>query len=106
MKNQFYELYPFLQATAGSWRNAAYIECQSCPYGRNPLCSGFLITAGAEGTPIILSAERFYQQTGEYPDKTECVAILSRTAFESIYAHWLKWQINDPTVCMAFQLTT
>ena len=106
MKNQNSGLYPFLQATAGNWRNAAFIECKSCPYHGALLCSGFLLTTGANGSPILLPAERFHQQTGEYPDKTECAAILSRTAFESIYAQWLKWQINEPASCALLQLTS
>ena len=106
MKNQHCELYPFLQATAGNWRNAAYVRCQSCPYGRKPFCTGFLLTAGADGTPILLPAERFHQLTGEYPDLAECSATLSRSAFESIYGRWLKWQISDPAGCTLLQLTT
>lgn len=106
MKKQHCELYPFLQATAGNWRNAAYIVCKSCPYGCSPLCGGFLLTAGADGSPIILPADLLHQQTGEYPDQAECSAILSRSAFESIYAQWLKWQINDPAGCTLLQLTT
>ena len=104
MKKQHCELYSFLQATAGNWRNAAYVACKSCPYGCNPLCTGFLFTAGADGAPIILPAELFYQQTGEHPDRAECATILTRTAFESIYGQWLKWQINDPTACTLLQL--
>lgn len=106
MKNQHRELYLFLQATAGNWRSAAYIVCKSCPYKKSPLCVGFLLTASSEGTPIILPAERFYQQTGEHPDPAECSAILNRFAFEGIYGLWLKWQINDPAACSLLQLTT
>jgi len=106
MKKQHCELYPFLQATSGNWRNAAYIQCKSCPYGRSHLCAGFLLTVGADATPIIFPAELFHQQTGEYPDPTECTAILSRSAFENIYGLWLKWQINDPAACTLLQLRT
>ena len=104
MKKQHCELYPFLQATAGNWRNAAYIACKSCPYGRSPLCAGFLLTTGADGAPIILSADLFHKQTGEYPDQSECTAILTRSAFESIYGQWLKWQVTDSAACTLLQL--
>ena len=40
-------LYQFLQSTQGSWRNAFYVDCIECPYGRTD-CGGHLLTADAE----------------------------------------------------------
>ncbi|WP_313529246.1 hypothetical protein [Anaerotignum sp.] len=106
MKKQTCGLYPFLQATAGNWRNAAFIQCADCPHHGTLLCSGFLFTVNAECHPIILSVEQFYKHTGEYPDKTECAVVLDRSVFESIYAQWLKWKVDNPSACILLLLTT
>ena len=36
-------LYFFLSLTRGSWRNAFYLECPVCPYGKDK-CGGYLLT--------------------------------------------------------------
>lgn len=104
MKKQGCKLYPFLQASAGNWRNAIFVECRRCPFGRSPLCEGFLIVADEDGSPIVLAAEQFFEYSGERVDKGECAAILDRNSFESAYALWLKWQIDTPDTCALLQL--
>lgn len=47
-------LYQFLQSTQGSWRNAFYVDCIECPYGRTD-CRGHLLTANAEGAPLLFA---------------------------------------------------
>ena len=96
-------LYQFFSLIRGSWRNAFYIECKSCPYG-NSNCKGYLLTTDTEGTPLILSAENFEKTTGEKIDKFECAAIISREAFESLFNRWLVWNINDTKACSILQL--
>lgn len=106
MKNESSKLYRFLQAAAGSWRNAIFIECGNCSCGDAEPCPGFLLAAGADGAPLLLSAHWFQAQTGERIDRSECAAVLTREAFENAYFLWLKWQIDDPSQCPLLQLTT
>lgn len=105
MKKESAKLYRFLQAAAGNWRNAIFIECGNCSCRRTDPCAGFLLVSGADGTPILLTAEWFRDQTGEPVDKEECAAVLSRAAFESAYSLWLKWQADDAVQCSLLQVT-
>ena len=91
-------LYRFLNLVDGSWRNAVYVECGTCPYGKS-LCGGWLLAMDHEGTPVLYGAEKFRYQTGEWIDKTECVAVLSQNAFERLYKRWLLWHLSDPYSC-------
>lgn len=105
MKKDNAELYRFLQAAAGNWRNAIFIECENCSCSRVSPCSGFLLVSGADGVPILLAAEWFRKQTGEQVEKDECAAVISRAAFESAYSLWLKWQADDAMQCALLQVT-
>lgn len=105
MKNINTQLYRFLKATAGNWRNAIFIECKNCSHSRTRPCSGFLLVSDADGAPIILSAEWFWEQTGELVDKDECASVLNKAAFESAYSLWLKWRADDTMQCTLLQAT-
>ena len=48
MKNESSKLYRFLQAAAGSWRIAIFIECGNCSCGGAGPCAGFLLAAGIQ----------------------------------------------------------
>lgn len=104
MKKENEKLYRFLQAAAGNWRNAIFIECRNCSCNRTCLCGGFLLVSDADGSPILLPVEWFHAQTGEQTDKDECAAVLSRTAFESAYSLWIKWQADDAMQCGLLQV--
>lgn len=105
MKKDNAKLYRFLQAAAGNWRNAIFIECENCTRSCVNPCPGFLLVSGADGAPILLTAEWFREQTGEQVDKDECAAVLSRAAFESACSLWLKWRADDATRCALLQVT-
>lgn len=105
MQNINAKLYRFLQAAAGNWRNAIFIECGNCSCSRVSPCSGLLLVSGADGAPILVTVEWFREQTGEQVDKDECAAVISRAAFESAYSLWLKWQADDAMQCALLQVT-
>ena len=96
-------LYPFLSLTRGSWRNAFYINCPTCPYGKGN-CNGYLLTTDTEGTPLLMPVLYFEKSTGERVDKTECATVISKEAFESLFNRWLVWNVNDPKACSILQL--
>ena len=86
----------------GSWRNAFYVDCIECPYGRTD-CGGHLLTADAEGTPLLLPVLLFEKMTGDKVDKFECAAIIAKEAFEKLFHSWLVWNVTDPNTCSILQ---
>lgn len=94
-------IYPFLKATKGNWRNAIFISCNctACPYGHKPCCEGYLMTSNSDGTPYILSVERYRAITKDSIDPAECCGSLSRQAFENSYALYLQWHLSSLQDC-------
>lgn len=97
-------LYFFLSLTRGSWRNAFYLECRVCPYGKDK-CGGYLLTADTEGAPVIFPVTYFEKITGEKVDKNECAAVITKEAFESLFNRWLLWNISKPKNCSVLQIS-
>ena len=96
-------LYLFLSLTRGSWRNAFFIDCPTCPYGSGN-CNGYLLTTDTEGAPVIMSVMYFEKATGDKVDKTECAGIITKTAFENLFNRWLVWNVSNPKSCCILQL--
>ena len=81
------QLYLFLTACSGNWRNTVFISCQGETDN-----SGYLLVADRDGQPVILSTEQFHSLTGEQIDPAECCGQLTETGFESLYARYLLWR--------------
>ena len=94
-------IYPFLKATKGNWRNAIYITCDCvvCPYGHNPNCEGYLLSASSDGTPLVLSVERYRAISKEHVDSAECCGKISRRAFEACHSLYLQWHLSSMQDC-------
>lgn len=94
-------LYTFFKAVRGNWRNAVYVSCDCaiCPYGYAPACKGFLLAANEDGYPLLLSEQDFSTLSNEVIDSTECWSTISREAFESMYALFLQWHIENSGSC-------
>lgn len=82
------ELYRFLKLSAGNYRNAIYVE-SGC---------GFLMIADQDTKPVLFPVRKFYELTGECPQKDEMCVVMSRQVFENLYRGWLLWN-TDGTVC-------
>lgn len=82
------ELYRFLKLAAGNYRNAIYVECDC----------GFLMIADQDTKPVLFPVRKFYELTGEYPQKDEMSGVMSRHAFENMYRGWMLWN-TDKTEC-------
>ena len=82
------QLYLFLTACSGNWRNSIYIKCQS-----DKDDPGYLLAADRDGQPVILAVQQFYQLTGMWIDSTECCGQLTEAGFESLYAQYLLWRL-------------
>lgn len=104
MENRMCTLFSFLSAAKGNWRNSIFIECGECPYGKQKLCSGFLLAPDYDGRPILIPADVILRLTGIAADKNECLAVLSRQRFESLYALWLEWQVSSSGECALCQI--
>ena len=104
MKSKICIIYSFLNAAKGNWRNSIYIECHSCPYGKQDLCSGFMFVPNSSGRPILISADVITAMTGTSVDKDECIVAISRQKFEILCALWLERQINSPNKCALLQI--
>lgn len=94
-KKDVQELYVFLKLTDGNYRNAIYIESGK----------GFLMVSDQEAKPVLFPVQKFYELTGEYPQKDEMCGAMSREAFESMYRSWLLWNTDktDCPVCSMYQ---
>ena len=76
------QLYLFLAACSGNWRNSIYIKCQS--EKDDP---GYLLAADRDGQPVILPIQQLYGLTGVQIDPAEC------GGFASLYAQYLLWRL-------------
>ena len=88
MNSQTRQLYLFLSACSGNWRNTIYI---SGPAGT----PGYLLAADRDGKLVVMPAEQFQRLSGERIDSTECRGHLTRSAFEDVFAQYLLWQIQE-----------
>ena len=95
------KVYAFFKATRGNWRNAIYVSCEkeTCPYGHNPACTGYLFTTNEYGHPMVISETDYIRLSGEAIDATECRDTITRDAFESMYAQYVYWQIDSSRDC-------
>ena len=88
MNSSTKQLYLFLAACSGSWRNSVHVSCQG-----DMDSSGYLLAADRDGQPVILPVHRFCELTGERIDPTECCGQLTEAGFEALYAQYLLWRL-------------
>ena len=81
------QLYLFLAACGGNWRNTIHIACRE-----ERDSPGYLLAADRDGQPVILGVHQFYQLTGVWTDPAECCGQLTEAGFEALYAQYLLWQ--------------
>lgn len=93
---RYCKLYAFFKATRGNWRNTIYISCDltKCPYGHEPACTDYLLTANENGQPLVISVADYIRISGEPVEASECRGRLSRQAFECMYGQYINWHIS------------
>ena len=81
------KIYPFLKAVRGNWHNAMFIKCEYtvCPHGQSSPCEGLLMTADADGSPILIPAKIMKHLSGESIEPEECKTVLGKQTFEAVY---------------------
>ena len=82
------QLYLFLTACSGNWRNTIHISCQG-----ETDDFGYLLAADRDGQPVILPVQRFYELTGVQIDPAECCCQITEAGFETLYAQYLFWHL-------------
>ena len=91
MAKSHQQLYNFLSACAGNWRNCVYISAGS---------SDYLLSADRDGRPIVMPVEQFRKLSSENVDPAECCGQLSAEGFKTLYAQYLLWHVpsvkDDP----------
>lgn len=99
-------LYVFLRAVNGNWRNALFIQCNCaiCPRAVSQFCQGYLLAADAEGKPLLVSVDAMRRLTGENLESVECREILDKQAFESAYGQYIEWHTDSAEECPLLQL--
>lgn len=84
------QLYLFLTACSGRWRNSVFISCRE-----EEDAPGYLLAADRDGLPVILSVQRFSELTGEQIDPAECCGQITEAGFEALYAQYLLWKCHS-----------
>lgn len=106
--NQLYsKLYSFMRAVQGNWHNALFISCNCnyCPHGDVSHCSGFLMSADADGQPLLMPVSTFRQLTGESIEDTSCRGILGKPIFETVYSQYIEWHTVSDQDCPLWVLS-
>ena len=101
------KLYPFLRAVRGNWHNSLFIRCScsSCPHGNVSHCNGFLMSADADGQPLLMPVSTFRQLTGESIEDTSCRGILGKPIFETVYSQYIEWHTVSDQDCPLWVLS-
>lgn len=94
----------FLVSASGNWRNAIFIDCSSCKRIESP-CGGVLMIPDPEAKPTLVAADDLSRMLGCGIEKEECAAIITAAQFESLYAAWLLWEVDDAKACPLRWLT-
>lgn len=84
------QLYCFLTAASGNWRNTIYIRSQQENYPDQ------LLAFNRDGAPVIMAADKLQQISGDEIDPSECCGQLTENSFRSLFAQYLLWQTSSP----------
>ncbi|MCI8472561.1 MAG: hypothetical protein HFE65_05600 [Clostridiales bacterium] len=97
------QLYRFLNACEGNWRNTILITCKNCPY-KEQLCPGYFLTTDRNGCPVLYPVDKLQKCSKELIDVEDCIGSISRQAFEALYSRWLIWRVSSPHQCNILQV--
>lgn len=81
------QLYAFLTACSGSWRNTIHI------INPKPDHAGHLLAFDRDGLPVSMAVDQLQQLSGELIDPAECCGQLTQEGFKDLFAQYLLWRI-------------
>lgn len=90
-----------MKSVRGNWRNALYIHCDEthCTAKNKKCCGAFLMTADADGVPLLISTNAFEAFAGESIEADECCGVMDKHTFEAVFALAIQWRLVSPTAC-------
>ena len=99
MRTSSYSIFDFLKDCRGNWRNAVFIPCEACgkPCPNQRRCS--LLSGVAGGLPRAVCVSPFEVATRQTVGGPDCIGVLSRPAFASVFQSYLTWSCDDPETC-------
>lgn len=83
------QLYLFLSACRGNWRNSIFIE--------EPSGFNCLMAMNRDGVPVLIDVRTFIKATHEDIDGDECCGNLIEKEFRELYAAYLLWKLPEET---------
>lgn len=84
------QLYKFLTAASGSWRNTIYIHNQQ---ENRP---DYLLAFDRDGFPVIMAEDKLREAFGGQIDPAECVGQITENSFRCLFAQYLLWRASSP----------
>lgn len=90
MATNSHQLYTFLTACSGNWRNTIYIHNQERNHADR------LLAFDRDGAPVFMNADELQQVSGGQIDPSECCGQLTETGFKDLFAQHLLWQTSSP----------
>lgn len=98
------ELYPFMKAVQGNWHNALYLSCRQSTCTQHESCQDFLMSADADGHPILIPVDVIRSLSGEDIAPEECLGTMEKRKFETLYSLYIEWHTVSQTGCPLLQL--
>lgn len=98
------ELYSFMKAVRGNWHNAIYLSCRQSTCTQHENCKDFLMTADADGHPILIPGDVMRSLSGEDIEPGDCLDTMEKRKFETLYSLYIEWHTVSPTDCPLLQL--
>lgn len=96
------DLYNFMAACGGNWRQAAAIPCGGCL--ENPECEGCLLAFDRDGKPLLVGLRWLREVSGEAIDPTDCLIHIRKESLEQLLSAYINWQVSNPGSCSLRQL--
>lgn len=99
------KLYPFMKAVRGNWHNALYLSCRQSTCTQHENCQDFLMSADADGHPILIPVDEMRSLSGEDIEPGECLDTMEKQKFETLYSLYIEWHTVSQTGCPLLQLS-
>ncbi len=87
------QLYLFLTACSGNWRNTIYVPSLE---ERSP---AYLLAFDRDTKPILMPVDQLQQYSDVLIDPAECCGQLMKGRLKDLFAQYLIWQTELPQDC-------
>lgn len=98
------ELCSFMKAARGNWHNALYLSCRQSTCTQHESCQDFLMSADADGHPVLMPVDVMRSLSGEDIEPGGCLGTMEKRKFETLYSLYIEWHTVSQTGCPLLQL--